>query len=305
MSTVYPNTTGMTMDTEVTTVAINEKARTQMQARRKLVNHIALTLSLAAMAFGLFWLIWILYTTVTLGINGLSWSLFTEMTPPPGVEGGGLANAITGTLLMVGFATLFGTPLGILAGIHLAESRKDNKLAASVRFINDILLSAPSIVIGLFVYAVMVRVMGHFSAWAGVVALALIQIPIVIRTTENMLRLVPDALREAAFALGTPKWKMVLSITVKASYAGILTGILLSVARIAGETAPLLFTALSNQFWNTDMMKPMANLPVMIFNFALSPFKEWQELAWAGVFLITAGVLVLNIIARSLLKNSK
>ncbi|HEX4843703.1 MAG TPA: phosphate ABC transporter permease PstA [Limnobacter sp.] len=289
----------------VTTVATDERVRNKMQSKRRMINTFALTLSLAAMAFGLFWLIWILWTTVSLGIGGLSWELFTEMTPPPGVEGGGLANAIVGTLLMVGFATLFGTPLGIMAGVHLAESRKDNKLASTVRFINDILLSAPSIVIGLFVYAVMVRVMGHFSAWAGVVALALIQIPIVIRTTENMLRLVPDALREAAFALGTPKWKMVLSITVKASYAGILTGILLSVARIAGETAPLLFTALSNQFWNTDMMKPMANLPVMIFNFALSPFTEWQQLAWAGVFLITAGVLVLNIIARSLLKNSK
>ncbi|WP_370261027.1 phosphate ABC transporter permease PstA [Limnobacter sp.] len=289
----------------VTTVVTDERVRNQMQTKRRWINMFALTLSLAAMAFGLFWLIWILWTTVSLGIGGLSWELFTEMTPPPGVEGGGLANAIVGTLLMVGFATLFGTPLGIMAGVHLAESRKDNKLASSVRFINDILLSAPSIVIGLFVYAVMVRVMGHFSAWAGVVALALIQIPIVIRTTENMLRLVPDALREAAFALGTPKWKMVMSITVKASYAGILTGILLSVARIAGETAPLLFTALSNQFWNTDMMKPMANLPVMIFNFALSPFTEWQQLAWAGVFLITAGVLVLNIIARSLLKNSK
>ena len=305
MSSIHSDPTVTSKDSSVTTVATDEKMRVKMQATRQRLTPYALTLSLAAMAFGQFWLIWILYTTVTLNINGLSWDLFTEMTPPAGVEGGGLANAITGTLLMVGFATLFGTPLGILAGIHLAESRKDNKLASSVRFINDILLSAPSIVIGLFVYAVMVRIMGHFSAWAGVVALALIQIPIVIRTTENMLRLVPDALREAAFALGTPKWKMVMAITVKASYAGIMTGILLSVARIAGETAPLLFTALSNQFWNTDMMKPMANLPVMIFNFALSPFKEWQELAWAGVFLITAGVLVLNIIARSLLKNSK
>lgn len=305
MSSIYNDPTTASQKQPVTTVATDESMRLRMQGKRKIINTFALLLSLAAMSFGLFWLIWILYTTITLGINGLSWSLFTEMTPPPGVEGGGLANAITGTLLMVGFATLLGTPLGILAGIHLAESRKDNKLAGSVRFINDILLSAPSIVIGLFVYAVMVRVMGHFSAWAGVVALALIQIPIVIRTTENMLRLVPDALREAAFALGTPKWKMVMSITVKASYAGILTGILLSIARIAGETAPLLFTALSNQFWNTDMMKPMANLPVMIFNFALSPFKEWQELAWAGVFLITAGVLILNIIARSLVKNSK
>lgn len=305
MSSIYTDPTAMPKENAVTTVATDEKMRIKMQSKRKLLNTVALTLSLAAMAFGLFWLIWILYTTVTLGISGLSAQLFTEMTPPPNAEGGGLANAIMGTLLMVGFATLFATPLGILAGVHLAESRKDNKLAISVRFFNDILLSAPSIVIGLFVYAVMVRPMGHFSAWAGVVALGLIQIPIVIRTTENMLRLVPDALREAAFALGTPKWKMVMAITVKASYAGILTGILLGVARIAGETAPLLFTALSNQFWNSDMMKPMANLPVIIFNFALSPFTNWQELAWAGVFLITAGVLVLNIIARSLLKNSK
>ena len=272
MSSIYTDPTSMPKENAVTTVATDEKMRIKMQSKRKLLNTVALTLSLAAMAFGLFWLIWILYTTVTLGISGLSAQLFTEMTPPPNAEGGGLANAIMGTLLMVGFATLFATPLGILAGVHLAESRKDNKLAISVRFFNDILLSAPSIV---------------------------------IRTTENMLRLVPDALREAAFALGTPKWKMVMAITVKASYAGILTGILLGVARIAGETAPLLFTALSNQFWNSDMMKPMANLPVIIFNFALSPFTNWQELAWAGVFLITAGVLVLNIIARSLLKNSK
>lgn len=283
----------------------DDKARSAMQNKRKIINGVALALSLGAMAFGLFWLIWILWTTLTLGIGGLSIELFTQDTPPPGVEGGGLRNAIVGTLLMVGFATLFGTPLGILAGIHLAESRKGSKLAEAVRFINDILLSAPSIVIGLFIYAVMVRPMGNFSAWAGVAALALLQVPIVIRTTENMLRLVPDALREAAFALGTPKWKMVMSITVKASYAGILTGILLSLARIAGETAPLLFTALSNQFWSSDMSKPIASLPVTIFNFALSPFTEWQQLAWAGVFLITAGVLVLNIIARSLLKSSK
>lgn len=283
----------------------SETLKASMQAKRRKINAFALSMSVAAMAFGLFWLVWILWTTLSLGIDGLSWTLFTEDTPPPGEVGGGLANAIMGSFMMVGFATLLGTPLGILAGIHLAESAKDDKLSAVVRFINDILLSAPSIVIGLFVYAVMVSKMGHFSAWAGVVALALLQIPIVIRTTENMLNLVPDALREAAYALGTPKWKMVLSITVKSSYAGIMTGVLLALARIAGETAPLLFTALSNQFWNTDMNKPMANLPVMIFNFAMSPFKEWQELAWAGVFLITVGVLLLNIVARTLLRNSK
>jgi phosphate transport system permease protein len=283
----------------------SEAMKAAMQSKRRKVNVFALCMSVAAMAFGLFWLVWILWTTLSLGIDGLSWTLFTENTPPPGEVGGGLANAIMGSFLMVGFATLLGTPLGILAGIHLAESAKNDKLCALVRFINDILLSAPSIVIGLFVYAVMVSKMGHFSAWAGVVALALLQVPIVIRTTENMLSLVPDALREAAYALGTPKWKMVLSITVKSSYAGIMTGVLLALARIAGETAPLLFTALSNQFWNTDMNKPMANLPVMIFNFAMSPFKEWQELAWAGVFLITVGVLLLNIVARTLLRNSK
>jgi phosphate transport system permease protein len=286
-------------------LARREAMKVAMQLRRRIKNWIALGLSLLAMAFGLFWLVWILYTTVTLGVGGLSWDLFTKMTPPPGESGGGLANAIVGSLMMVGSATLLGTPLGILAGIHLAETRKDDKLASIVRFINDILLSAPSIVIGLFVYAILVTRMGHFSAWAGVVALALLQIPIVIRTTENMLKLVPSALREAAYALGTPKWKMVLCITVRASYAGILTGVLLSVARITGETAPLLFTALSNQFWNTDMMKPMANLPVIIYNFALSPFTEWQQLAWAGVFLITMGVLALNVIARALLKSSK
>lgn len=291
--------------TEQEFVVQSDVMKNRMQSQRRAVNAIALSLSLLAMVFGLFWLIWILWTTLELGIGGLTADLFTQPTPPPGVAGGGLANAIVGSLMMVSFATLLGTPLGILAGIHLAESSKNNSLAIVVRFINDILLSAPSIVIGLFVYAVMVSKMGHFSAWAGVVALALLQIPIVIRTTENMLKLVPDALREAAYALGTPKYKMVMAITVKASYAGILTGVLLSVARIAGETAPLLFTALSNQFWNLDMDKPMANLPVVIFSFAMSPFQEWQQLAWAGVFLITVGVLLLNIAARALLKNSK
>ncbi len=280
----------------------SDVSREQMQARRKVVNQIALALSMFAMGFGLFWLIWILWTTITLGIGGLSLSLFTEMTPPPG-SAGGLANSITGSLLMVSFATVIGTPLGVMAGVHLAESPAGNKLAIVVRFINDILLSAPSIVIGLFIYAMLVSRVGHFSAWAGVAALALLQVPIVIRTTENMLKLVPNAMREAAYALGTPKWKMVSAITLKASYTGILTGILLAIARIAGETAPLLFTALSNQFWSLDMNKPMANLPVTIFNFAMSPFKEWQELAWAGVFLITIGVLLLNVIARALLKK--
>ncbi|WP_042299818.1 phosphate ABC transporter permease PstA [Paraburkholderia kururiensis] len=276
-----------------------ETMRARLQRRRRTVNAIALTLSLAAMAFGLLWLVWILFTTLQLGVGGLSVQLFTQSTPPPNTDGGGLANAIVGSLLLVAIATFVGTPIGILAGVYLAEYGQRSWLASVTRFINDILLSAPSIVVGLFVYALAVAKMGHFSGWAGVISLALLQIPIVIRTTENMLKLVPNALREAAFALGTPKWKMVMSITLKASVAGIITGVLLGVARIAGETAPLLFTALSNQFFSWDMNQPMANLPVTIFKFAMSPFAQWQSLAWAGVFLITLGVLGLNILART------
>ena len=274
--------------------------RDRLQRRRRVVNAIALTLSLAAMAFGLVWLIWILYTTLSLGVGGLSLSLFTQSTPPPNTAGGGLANAIVGSLLLVGAATLVGTPIGVLAGVYLAEYGRKGWFANVTRFINDILLSAPSIVVGLFVYALIVAEMGHFSGWAGVISLALLQIPIVIRTTENMLKLVPNALREAAFALGVPKWKMILSITLKASIAGVVTGVLLGIARIAGETAPLLFTALSNQFFSVDMNQPMANLPVTIYKFAMSPFPQWQSLAWAGVFLITLGVLGLTILARVL-----
>lgn len=273
----------------------------QIPTARRLSNTIALTLSTFALIFGLFWLIWILGTTLNFGLHSLSFALFTEMTPPPNTPGGGLANAIVGSLITVGCATLIGTPLGILAGIYLAEYGQKSTFAKITRFINDTLLSAPSIVIGLFVYALVVAKMGHFSAIAGIYALALLQIPIVVRTTENTLGLVPNALREAAFALGTPKWKMISSITLKASMAGVITGVLLAVARIAGETAPLLFTALSNQFWSLDLNQPMANLPVTIFKFAMSPFKEWQELAWAGVFLITLGVLGLNMLARSLI----
>ena len=280
-----------------------DAVRTRLQGSRRRMNMVALAASLGAMVFGLFWLAWILWTTVSLGVGGLSIDLFTQMTPAPNTAGGGLANAIFGSFVLVGVSTLVGTPLGILAGIYLAEYGKASPLASLIRFINDILLSAPSIVIGLFVYALVVTRMGHFSGWAGVCALALLQIPIVVRTTENMLNLVPNALREAAVALGTPKWKMVMSITVKSSYAGIVTGVLLAVARIAGETAPLLFTALSNQFWSADLNKPMANLPVTIFRFAMSPFTEWQQLAWAGVFLITIGVLALNIVARMLFKK--
>jgi len=271
--------------------------------RRKLVNAVALTLSLSAMAFGLFWLIWILAETVRLGIGGLQLSLFTEMTPPPQAETGGLANAIFGSLVMVGLATLLGTPIGVMAGIYLAEYGQKGWLGSTTRFINDILLSAPSIVIGLFIYSVVVAPMKTFSGAAGVLALALIVIPVVLRTTENMLSLIPNALREAAYALGTPKWKLISSITLKAARAGVLTGVLLAVARIAGETAPLLFTALSNQFWTSSIGEPMASLPVTIFKFAMSPYENWQKLAWAGVFLITLGVLALNILARVLFRN--
>jgi len=278
---------------------VEEQAeRHKRQRRRQVKNAIALTLSLLTMAFGLFWLLWILWTTVSKGIGGLSLDLFTQDTPAPNTDGGGLANALAGSGLLILWSTLLGTPLGILAGIYLAEYGRKTWLAEVIRFINDILLSAPSIVIGLFVYTLVVSRMQHFSGWAGVMALALLQIPIVIRTTENMIKLVPDNLREAAYALGTPKWRMILSITLKASLSGIMTGVLLAIARIAGETAPLLFTALSNQFWSTDMNQPLANLPVTIFKFAMSPFAQWQSLAWAGVLVITVCVLILNILAR-------
>lgn len=277
---------------------------TGIQRKRYLVNRVAIGLSLVAMAFGLFWLIWILWTTIALGISGLSVQLFTQMTPPPGAnEGGGLANAIVGSLIMVGLATAIGTPVGVLAGVYLAEYGQKTWLGSTTRFINDILLSAPSIVIGLFVYAFYVAQVGHFSALAGVIALALIVVPVVIRTSENMLLLVPNSLREAVFALGARKWQVIMKVTIRASKAGIITGILLAIARIAGETAPLLFTALSNQFWSTDLGAPMANLPVTIFKFAMSPFKDWQDLAWAGVFLITLGVLAINILARSFFRE--
>jgi phosphate transport system permease protein len=278
-------------------------ARRRLHARRQRRNVVALTLALAAMAFGIFWLVWILVETVRLGIGGLSLTLFTEMTPPPQADTGGLANAIFGSLAMVTTATLLGTPIGVLAGIYLAEYGQRGWLGHTTRFINDILLSAPSIVIGLFIYSVVVARVQSFSGWAGALALALIVIPVVIRTTENMLSLIPNALREAAYALGTPKWRVVLTVTLRAARAGVITGILLAVARIAGETAPLLFTALSNQFWTSDMSKPMASLPVTIFKFAMSPYENWQKLAWAGVFLITLGVLILNIVARTFFRN--
>lgn len=292
----------MTMSA-IQSVAATRASRVGKHARRKRVNAVALALSLAAMAFGVFWLIWILVETVRLGIGGLTLTLFTEMTPPPMAETGGLANAIFGSVTMVALATLIGTPIGVLAGIYLAEYGQKGWLGSVTRFINDILLAAPSIVVGLFIYSVVVARLKTFSGWAGVLALALIVIPVVIRTTENMLSLIPNALREAAYALGTPKWKVVMTVTLKAARAGVLTGILLALARIAGETAPLLFTALSNQFWTSNLSSPMASLPVTIFKFAMSPYENWQKLAWAGVFLITLGVLVLNILARTFLRN--
>jgi len=279
-----------------------DASRLAMHRARKRTNRIALALALAAMAFGVFWLVWILVETVRLGLGGIALATFTEMTPPPQADGGGLANAIYGSALMVGLATLLGTPIGIMAGIYLAEYGQKTWLGATTRFINDILLSAPSIVVGLFIYTVIVARFRTFSGWAGVLALALIVIPVVIRTTENMLALIPNALREAAYALGTPKWKVILSITLKAARAGVVTGVLLALARIAGETAPLLFTALSNQFWTSSLSEPMASLPVTIFKFAMSPYENWQKLAWAGVFLITLGVLGLNILARLLFR---
>ncbi len=278
------------------------KVRAARFAHRKRVNFVATGMALAAMSFGLFWLFWILWETLLLGVSGLNWATLSQMTPPPNEEGG-LLNAIFGSFLMVFLATCVGTPIGVMAGIYLAEFDTKSWLASVTRFVNDILLSAPSIVIGLFVYAVVVSRFKSFSGYAGIMALSLIVIPVVIRTTENMLQLVPSGLREAAYALGAPKWKVILSITLKAARAGVITGVLLAVARIAGETAPLLFTALSNQFWTSSLSEPMASLPVTIFKFAMSPYENWQKLAWAGVFLITLAVLTLNILARVLTRS--
>ena len=268
-------------------------------ARRRTVNSIALTISLGAALFGLFWLVAILWTLLYNGLTSIDLALFTEMTPPPG-SAGGLLNAIFGSVVMTVIAIGIGAPIGMLAGTYLAEYGKNGPLAEVVRFINDILLSAPSIVVGLFVYEVIVFRMGHFSAWAGIVALAIIGIPVMVRTTEDMLNLVPNGLREAAAALGSPRWKVITLIAYRAARNGIITAILLAVARVSGETAPLLFTALNNQFWSTDMNAPMASLPVTIFQFALSPYEDWQQLAWGGALLITVTILILNIVARSL-----
>ncbi|AXE32675.1 phosphate ABC transporter permease PtsA [Chromobacterium phragmitis] len=280
-----------------TAPALSLKQDSAVYRRRRLTNRLTMAASMLTMAFGLFWLFWILFTLLQHGLSGINWQVFTESTPPPG-SAGGLANAIYGSLVMTAFGTLFGTPIGILAGIYLAEFGQRGWLAPATRFINDILLSAPSIVIGLFVYEVYVVSVGHFSGWAGSFALAILVIPVVVRTTENMLRLVPNSLREAAAALGAPQWKVTLTVTLRAAKAGVLTGILLAVARISGETAPLLFTALNNQFFNSNMNQPMANLPIVIFQFAMSPYEDWHHLAWAGSLLITFSVLALNIVAR-------
>ena len=271
----------------------------ELYSRRRLTNWLVIGLSVVATAFGLLWLALVLSTLLINGVGAIGPSLFTQMTPPPG-SSGGLLNAIAGSLVMTLIATLIGTPTGILAGTFLAEYARGSRFGEVVRFVNDILLSAPSIIIGLFVYEVMVVRMGHFSAWAGAVALAIITIPVVVRTTEDMLRLVPGALREAAAALGAPQWKVIVMVTYRAAAQGMLTGVLLAIARISGETAPLLFTALNNQFWSGDLNGPMANLPVVIFQFAMSPYADWQRLAWGGALLITASILVLNITARLL-----
>ena len=271
--------------------------------RRRATNYISLILSMIAMAFGLFWLFWIMYTLFSNGIAGLTIQTLTQSTPAPGSTGG-LANAILGSIQMSAVGVLIGTPIGILAGTYLAEFGHKGWLAPTTRFINDILLSAPSIVIGLFVFEVYVAQVGHFSGWAGSFALAILVVPVVLRTTENMLRLVPTAMREAAYALGAPQWKMVLLVTLRAAKAGVATGVLLAVARILGETAPLLFTALNNQFYS-NMNQPMANLPVVIFQFAMSPYEEWHQLAWTGALLIGLFVLGMNVLARVMLRQPK
>lgn len=275
--------------------------------RRKLANRVALGFAGAAAAVGLFWLASILWILVAKGVAGLDLQLFTEMTPPPGSDGG-LLNAIFGSFVMTLVAIVVGAPVGILAGTYLAEYARYEKTARIgevVRFVNDILLSAPSIIVGLFIYEVMVVRMGHFSAWAGAMALAVIAVPVVLRTTDDMLTLVPAGLREAAAALGAPRWKVVVTISYRAAASGMMTGVLLAVARVSGETAPLLFTALNNQFWSANLNAPMANLPVVIFQFALSPYENWQHLAWSGALVITATVLLLNIIARVLAARSR
>ena len=280
-------------------------ATTALYKRRRLANSVSLVLSFSCMAIGVSALLWILYTLAYNGLSAFGSDFFLNSTPAPGSPGGGVANAIVGSLLMVAVATLVSTPIGILAGIYLAEFGDKSKFAAVTRFVVDIMLSAPSIVIGLFVFAIAVATTGTFSGWAGSLSLGLIAVPVVMRTTENMLRLVPGSLREAAFALGAPRWRVSLLVTLRAVKGGVITGVLLALARISGETAPLLFSALNNQFFSTDMSKPMANLPVMIFNFAMSPYEDWQRLAWGGAALIALLVLVINIIARVAFRDAK
>ncbi|MDI1268143.1 MAG: phosphate ABC transporter permease PstA [Polaromonas sp.] len=279
------------------------KFNQQLYTSRRRSNAIGLTLSMGAMVLGLVVLLWILSVLFANGFAALDWNMFTQSTPAPGSEGGGLANAIVGSLMMVGFAVLVSTPIGVFAGVYLAEYGDQSKTAELTRFVTDIMLSAPSIVLGLFVYAIAVATVGNFSGWAGSLALSLIAVPVVVRTTENMMRLVPGSLREAAFALGAPRWKVATLVTLRAAKSGVMTGLLLAVARMSGETAPLLFTALNNQFFSTDMGAPMANLPVVIFQFALSPYDNWIRLAWGGALLITLSVLVLNIVARVFLRE--
>lgn len=276
----------------------------RLYVRRRFKNWIALLLSGAATIFGLFWLVWILWTTVSYGINNLNLALFTQMTPPPG-DTGGMLNAFFGSAVMSLLAIALGTPIGIAAGTYLAEYANYRKIGTVIRFVNDILLSAPSIVLGLFVYTIVVAQMGHFSALAGAIALAFIVLPVVVRTTDEMLRLVPTQMREAALSLGVPQWKVTTQVLYRASMSGILTGVLLALARISGETAPLLFTALNNQYWTTDLLSPMANVPVVIFQYALSPYEAWQSLGWAGAFIMTLFVLLLSVVARLVLLRNK
>ena len=276
----------------------------RLYLRRKLVDRVAMLLSLMAAAFGLFWLVWILWTTVSKGVANLNLDLFTMMTPPPD-ERGGLLNAFFGSAVISLLAIAIGTPLGIAAGTYLAEYGNHHRLGKIIRFVNDILLSAPSIVLGLFVYALVVVQFGHFSAWAGAIALAFIALPVVVRTTDEMLRLVPSAMREAALSLGIPQWKVTVQVLYRSALPGIVTGVLLALARISGETAPLLFTAYSNQFWSTDLNAPMANVPMVIFQFAMSPYESWNSLAWAGAFVVTMFVLLLGIAARAILLRNK
>jgi phosphate transport system permease protein len=276
----------------------------RLYRRRRIRNHAALVLSGLAAAFGLFWLVWILWTTFAKGLPNLNLALFTQMTPPPN-EAGGLLNAFFGSALISLLAIAIGTPIGVAAGTYIAEYANHRKLGEAIRFINDILLSAPSIVLGLFIYALVVLQTGHFSAWAGSIALAFVALPVIVRTTDEMLRLVPSAMREAALSLGVPQWKVTVQVLYRSALPGIVTGVLLALARISGETAPLLFTAYNNQFWSTDLDAPMSNVPMVVFQFAMSPYDSWNSMAWAGAFIVTMFVLALSLIARAILLRSR